>query len=512
VSRTPEQPPPPEERKHGRNSEWTHLFSEDILSMPDKWEYPWFAAWDLAFHLIPLVMVDPAFAKKQLDRLTREWYMRSNGQLPAYEWALSDVNPPVQAWAALRIYQIEQQSLARREGANGKAKGDRPFLQRVFHKLLLNFTWWVNQKDAAGKNVFQGGFLGLDNIGVFDRSKELPTGGYLNQADGTSWMGMYCLNMLAIALELAKEDSTYEDIANKFFEHFLHIADAIDGIGDADIALWDKEDGFYYDALRLPEGHQLPLKMRSMVGLIPLFAVNVLELETIDQFPGFKKRMQWFIRHRPDLKKNVACMETPGMEARRLLAIVYGEKLKLILQRLLDEEEFLSPHGIRAVSKYHENHPYRLDLNGESHYVNYEPAESTTGLFGGNSNWRGPIWFPVNYLLIESLFQFYRYFGDEFTVECPTGSGKFMMLKEVAIALSKRLVSIFEQNSEQNPEGQRPVYGKTDVFQKDPHWRDYILFHEYFHGDNGSGLGASHQTGWTGLVAAMISQNAAYDA
>ncbi len=491
----PGQPSPPSERKSGRNREWAHLFSEDILSMPDKWEYPWFAAWDLAFHLIPLVMVDPDFAKHQLDRITREWYMQPNGQLPAYEWAFSDVNPPVQAWAALRIYQIEQKS---------HGQSDRPFLQKVFHKLLLNFTWWVNRKDMEGNNVFQGGFLGLDNIGVFDRSKELPTGGYLNQADGTSWMGMYCLNMLAIALELAKADDAYEDIASKFFEHFLYIADAIDGIGDADIALWDKEDGFYYDALRMPDGHQLPLKVRSMVGLIPLFAVNVLEFETMEQFPGFKKRMQWFIQKRPDLKKNVACMETPGMGARRLLSIVYGAKLKLILQRLLDEEEFLSPHGIRALSKYHKDHPYRLELPGDNYYVHYEPAESTTGLFGGNSNWRGPIWFPVNYLLIESLLQFHKYFGDEFTVEFPTGSGKDMTLQEVAIALSRRLVSIFEQDSA----GDRPVYGGLEVFQSDPHWRDYILFHEYFHGDNGAGLGASHQTGWTGLVATLISQNA----
>jgi hypothetical protein len=344
----PEQPAPASERKTGRNAEWTNLFSEDILSMPDKWEYPWFAAWDLAFHLIPLVVIDPDFAKLQLDRLTREWYMQPNGQLPAYEWAFGDVNPPVQAWAALRVYQIEQKIYGR---------SDRQFLQRVFHKLLLNFTWWVNRKDMEGKNVFQGGFLGLDNIGVFDRSKELPTGGYLNQADGTSWMGMYCLNMLAIALELAKEDDSYEDIASKFFEHFLYIADAIDGIGDAEIALWDEEDGFYYDALRLPNGQQLPLRVRSMVGLIPLFAVAVLEVKTLEQFPGFKKRMQWFIHNRPELKNKVACMETPGMGARRLLAIVYGTKLRRILQRLLDEGEFLSPHGIRALSKYHQAHP-----------------------------------------------------------------------------------------------------------------------------------------------------------
>ena len=490
----PGQPPPPPERKQGRNHEWISLFSEDILSMPDKWEYPWFAAWDLAFHLIPLAVIDPDFAKLQLDRLTREWYMQPNGQLPAYEWAFSDVNPPVQAWAALRVYQIEQKFYG---------KADRSFLQRVFHKLLLNFTWWVNRKDAEGKNVFQGGFLGLDNIGVFDRSKELPTGGYLNQADGTSWMGMYCLNMLAITLELAKEDSTYEDIANKFFEHFLYIADAIDGIGDAEIALWDEEDGFYYDALRMPDGRQFPLKVRSMVGLIPLFAVTVLKIETLQQFPGFKRRMEWFIRNRPDLKENVACMETPGVGARRLLAIAYRTKLERMLQRMLDENEFFSPFGIRAVSKYHQEHPYNLQLEGHEYGVRYEPAESSIGLFGGNSNWRGPIWFPVNYLIIEALWRFYEYFGDSFKVECPTGSGQEMTLREVAIALSHRLVAIFEQDTT----GRRPLYGTLEVFQSDPHWRHLILFHEYFHGDSGVGLGASHQTGWTGLVAAMILQN-----
>ena len=490
----PNQPPPPE-RKAGRNHEWTNLFSEDILSMPDKWEYPWFAAWDLAFHLIPLVVIDPNFAKLQLDRLTREWYMQPNGQLPAYEWAFSDVNPPVHAWAALRVYQVEQRFYER---------ADRQFLERVFHKLLLNFTWWVNRKDIEGKNVFQGGFLGLDNIGVFDRSKELPTGGHLNQADGTSWMGMYCLNMLAIALELAKDDDTYEDIASKFFEHFLYIADAIDGIGEMEIALWDEDDGFYYDALHLPNGEQFPLKVRSMVGLIPLFAVTVLEPETLNQFPGFKRRMEWFIRNRPELKNNVACMETPGVGARRLLSIVFGSKLKRLLQRLLDPNEFLSLYGIRALSKVHLEHPYTLHKGEHDYCVRYEPAESTTGLFGGNSNWRGPIWFPVNYLLIESLWRFHDYFGDSFTVECPTGSGQEMTLRQVAIVLSQRLVTIFERDES----GHRPVYGGIELFQSDPHWRDYILFHEYFHGDNGAGIGASHQTGWTGLVAAMILQNA----
>jgi hypothetical protein len=497
------QPSPPPNRKSGRNHEWIYLFSEDILSMPDKWEYPWFAAWDLGFHLIPLAVIDPDFAKVQLDRLTREWYMHPNGQLPAYEWKFSDVNPPVQAWAALRIYQIEQKFDGTGEGQS-PTSGDRAFLQRVFHKLLLNFTWWVNRKDIEGKNVFQGGFLGLDNIGIFDRSAELPSGGYLNQADGTSWMGMFCLNMLAIALELAKEDISYEDIASKFFEHFLHIADAINNIGEMDIALWDEEDGFYYDVLRLPDGRQFPLKVRSMVGLIPLYAATVLELETLQQFPGFKRRMQWFISNRLDLKDNVACMETPGMGARRLLAIAYRAKLQRILQRMLDENEFFSPFGIRAMSKYHQEQPYTLQLDGHEYCVRYEPAESRTGLFGGNSNWRGPIWFPVNYLIIEALWRFHSYLGDSFKVECPTGSGNEMTLREVAIALSQRLVALFQRNESDC----RPVYGGIETFQSDPHWRDYILFHEYFHGDNGAGIGASHQTGWTGLVAALILQNA----
>ena len=495
----PRQPTPPPERKRGRNHEWGTLFSEDILSMPDKWEYPWFAAWDLGFHLIPLAIIDPEFAKLQMDRLTREWYMHPNGQLPAYEWKFSDVNPPVQAWATLKVYQIEQKF---------HGQGDRAFLQRVFHKLLLNFTWWVNRKDMAGNNVFQGGFLGLDNIGIFDRSAELPTGGYLSQADGTSWMGMYCLNMLSIALELAKEDSAYEDIASKFFEHFLYIADAIDGIGETEIALWDEEDGFYYDALHLPDGQQLPLKVRSMVGLIPLYAVSTLEIETLKQFPSFKGRMDWFIRNRNDLKKNVACMETPGMGARRLLAIAYRDKLQRILERMLDENEFFSPFGIRAISKYHEEHPYSLNLGGEDYVVRYEPAESSTGLFGGNSNWRGPVWFPVNYLIIEALQGFHAYFGDHFTVESPTGSGNKITLAEVAQDLSQNLIALFCRDQS----GRRPVYGGTELFQTDPHWRDYILFHEYFHGDNGSGIGASHQTGWTGLVAAMILQNAEHRA
>ncbi|MDZ8239800.1 MAG: glucosidase [Nostoc sp. ChiQUE01a] len=483
-------PPPPAERQNGRNQEWFHLYNEDILSMPDKWEYPWFAAWDLAFHTIPLAMIDPDFAKYQLDVLTREWYMHPNGQIPAYEWKFSDVNPPVHAWATLRIYQIEQKIYGRT---------DRQFLERVFQKLMLNFTWWVNRKDAKGNNVFQGGFLGLDNIGVFDRSAELPTGGHIDQSDGTSWMGMYCLNMLAIALELAKANPVYEDIATKFFEHFLYIADAMNKIGEMEASLWNESDGFYYDVLHLNE-QQITLKVRSIVGLIPLFAIETIEPETLKMLPGFKKRLEWFIRNRPDLRQNVACMETKGIGARRLLAIVSRDKLRSILQKMLDESEFFSPYGIRALSRFHAEHPYTFDVNGCQFRVDYEPAESSSGLFGGNSNWRGPIWFPVNFLLIESLQKFHSYLGNDFKLECPTGSGKMMTLGEIAAELSQRLTRIFLKDSS----GKRPVYGATKKFQNDPYWQDLILFYEYFHGDNGAGIGASHQTGWTGLVAKLI--------
>ncbi|MGH7799775.1 MAG: MGH1-like glycoside hydrolase domain-containing protein [Thermodesulfobacteriota bacterium] len=493
----PAEPPPPPERKHGRNHSWTHLYNDDILSMPDKWEYPWFAAWDLAFHTVPLVMIDPDFAKRQLILLTREWYMHPNGQIPAYEWAFGDVNPPVHAWAAWRIYNIERKIYGQE---------DKLFLERVFQKLLLNFTWWVNRKDSEGKNVFEGGFLGLDNIGVFDRSAQLPTGGHIEQADGTSWMGMYCLNMLAIALELAKENPSYEDIASKFYEHFIYIADAINKIGGEDAGLWDEEDGFYYDVLHLPDGRYHPLKVRSMVGLIPLFAVETLEQETLRRLPGFKSRLEWFIENRPELSKNVACMRTPGMGERRLLSIVNQDKLRKILRRMLNEKEFLGPCGIRAVSRYHAEHPYVFDINGHEYRVNYEPAESTSGLFGGNSNWRGPIWFPVNFLLIESLQKFHYYLGDNYKVECPTGSGKEMTLWEVATELSNRLMKIFLKD----PTGRRPVYGGAEEFQTDPHWRDHILFYEYFHGDNGAGIGANHQTGWTGAVAKLIQQYGEY--
>lgn len=488
----PNEPNPPE-RSSKRNQEWIHIFNNDVLSMPDKWEYPWYAAWDLAFHVIPLCMIDPEFAKRQLSRLTREWYMHPNGQLPAYEWTFSDVNPPVHAWATWRVYQIEKEIYGR---------ADKHFLERVFQKLLLNFTWWVNRKDVEGKNIFQGGFLGMDNIGVFDRSSQLPTGGYLQQADGTSWMAMYSLNMLTIALELAKENSAYEDIASKFFEHFLRIADAMDGIGKTEISLWDEKDGFYYDALHFPDDHQCPMKVRSLVGLIPLFAIATIEQETLDKFPGFKRRLDWFINNRPDLKKNVACMETPGIGATRLLAIAYPDKLRRILRPMLDEAEFLSPYGIRSVSKYHESHPYILTVNKQEYRVDYEPAESTIGMFGGNSNWRGPIWFPINYLIIESLQKFHYYLGNDFKVEYPTNSGQMITLEQVATDLSKRLSRIFLKDHL----GRRPFNGGIEKFQTDPQWRDLILFNEYFNGDNGAGLGASHQTGWTGLVAKLLQQ------
>lgn len=496
---------PPSERQQGRNHEWTHLFNDDVISMPDKWEYPWFAAWDLAFHVLPLAMIDPELAKRQMDVLTREWYMHPNGQLPAYEWDFSDVNPPVHAWATWRVYKIEQKIYGR---------ADRAFLERVFQKLLLNFTWWVNRKDRNGKNVFQGGFLGLDNIGVFDRNTQLPNGGYLDQSDGTSWMGMYCLNMLAIALELAKDNPSYEDIASKFFEHFLYIAEAMNHIGTAATKLWDDTDGFFYDVLHLPDDHHIRLKVRSIVGLIPLFAIEPLEPDLLELMPNFKRRMEWFIRHRPALRRNVACMETEGIGARRLLAlcyvtprsVVHQDKLRRILARMLDEQEFLGPYGIRALSKFHSEHPYIFNLDGQQLRVDYEPAESGSNLFGGNSNWRGPVWFPVNYLLIESLQKFHYYLGDDFKVECPTGSGQLMTLWEVAMELSQRLMRIFLRDES----GQRPVYGGTEKFQADPHWQDLILFYEYFQGDNGAGIGASHQTGWTALVAKLIQQEAEY--
>ena len=487
-------PTPPEGRWHGRNHDWRHLYNADVISMPDKWEYPWYAAWDLAFHCIPLSLVDPDFAKEQLILMLREWYMHPNGQIPAYEWAFGDVNPPVHAWAAWRVYRIEEKR---------RGKGDRNFLERVFHKLMLNFTWWVNRKDAEGNNIFEGGFLGLDNIGVFDRNTQLPDGSFIEQSDGTSWMAMYTLNLLAIALELAREDQAYEDVASKFWEHFIHIAHAMNNIGRDNVELWDEEDGFYYDVLHTPDGQHIPMRVHSMVGLIPLFAIETLEPEMLDRLPGFRRRMEWFIQNRPDLTGNVASMEMPGKKERRLLSIVNQNRLRRVLKMMLDENEFLSPYGIRALSRFHLEHPYSIKLDGEEHRVDYEPAESTTGVFGGNSNWRGPVWFPVNYLIIESLQKFHYYFGDDFKVECPTGSGQMMTLWEVAADISRRLSSLFLRDED----GRRPVHGASQKFQSDPHWRDLLLFYEYFHGEHGAGLGASHQTGWTGLVAKLLQQS-----
>jgi len=487
-------PVPPAEREAGRNHEWKHLYNEDVISMPDKWEYPWYASWDLAFHCVTLALIDPDFAKEQLLLFLREWYIHPNGQIPAYEWAFGDVNPPVHAWAAWRVYKIERRI---------RGRADRAFLARVFQKLLLNFTWWVNRKDAEGMNVFQGGFLGLDNIGVFDRSAPLPTGGHIEQSDGTSWMGMFCLNMLAIALELAKEDRTYADMASKFFEHFVYIADAMNNRGGHGIELWDEEDGFYYDVLHLPDGERHKLKVRSIVGLIPLFAVETLEAEIVDALPGFKKRLLWFIENRPQLRGNVTVAPTPDGNVRRLLSIVNAERVPRVLRFMLDEGEFLSPYGVRALSQFHRDHPYVLHVNGREYRVDYQPAESNSGLFGGNSNWRGPIWFPLNYLLIESLQKFHHFFGGEMKVECPYGSGRLADLRDVGADLSRRLIRIFLRDES----GRRPVYGGLERFQGDPHWRELIQFHEYFHGDNGAGIGASHQTGWTGLVAKLIEQN-----
>jgi hypothetical protein len=490
----PTQPPPPAERGHGRNRDWAHLYNDDVVSMPDKWEYPWYAAWDLAFHAITLALADPEFAKQQLTLFLREWYMHANGQIPAYEWAFGDVNPPVHAWAVWRVYKLDR----KRAG-----QPDREFLEGAFHKLLLNFTWWVNRKDAEGMNVFQGGFLGLDNIGVFDRSAALPTGGHIEQSDGTSWMGMFCLNMLAIALELAKDNPAYEGVASKFLEHFVHIAHAMDDRGGEGVALWDEEDGFFYDALHLPSGETRPMKVRSLVGLIPLLAVETLEPEVVDRLPGFKRRMEWFIRNRPEFREHVQSLGQGRDGERRLLSIVTREQLPRVLRLMLDEGEFLSPYGIRAVSRYHRDHPYVLVADGREHRVDYEPAESSTGLFGGNSNWRGPIWFPINYILIEALQKFDHFYGPTLRVECPTGSGVETTLWDAATELSRRLTRIFLRGSD----GRRPVHGGVATFQADPHWRDLIWFYEYFHGDEGAGIGASHQTGWTGLVAKLLQQS-----
>jgi hypothetical protein len=487
-------PPPPPSRRPIRNHDWEHLANFDLISMPDKWEYPWYAAWDLAFHCIPLVLVDPDFAKRQLVLMTREWYMHPNGQLPAYEWSFGDVNPPVHAWAAWRVYKID---------AKQSGTADRDFLEGVFHKLLLNFTWWVNRKDADGNNIFQGGFLGMDNISLFNRSELLPTGGHIDQSDGTAWMGAYCLTMLKIALELAVENRVYQDMATKLFEHFLRIAHAMTNCGGQGHSLWDEQDGFFYDALHLPDGRLIPLKVRSLVGLLPLFAVETIEPDVLKTMPDFERRMHWFVNNRPQLSDHMACVDVPGVGQRRLFAILTREQLVRVLRRMLDEDEFLSDYGIRSLSKYYQTHPYSLQLNGQTHTIRYQPAESDSGLFGGNSNWRGPIWFPINYLIIESLQKFHHYYGDDLKVECPTGSGQMMTLGEVATELSRRLIHLFLRNGE----GKRPIYGGQQILQDDPQWRDLVLFYEYFHGDNGAGLGASHQTGWTGLVAKLIQQS-----
>ena len=493
----PAGPEPPVERRRGRNHDWTHLFNADVVSMPDKWEYPWYAAWDLAFHCVALALIDSSFAKEQLILLLREWYMHPNGQLPAYEWAFSDCNPPVHAWAAWRVYKIERRQ---------RGVGDRAFLERVFHKLLLNFTWWVNRKDTEGRNVFEGGFLGLDNVGVFDRSAPLPTGGHIEQSDGTSWMGMYCLTMLAIALELAEQDSSYQDVASKFFEHFVYICRAMNNLANKGIELWDARDGFYYDVLHLPDGRHFPLRVRSIVGLVPLFAVETLESDIVDKLPGFKRRMQWFIENRPEFGDHVETWTSSGGLVRRFLSLVSRDRLRSVLRYMLDETEFLSPYGVRALSRFHAEHPYVLHVGSVAYQVDYEAAESRTGAFGGNSNWRGPVWFPMNFLLIESLQKFHWYLGDAYKVECPVGSGQMLNLWEVATELSRRLTRIFLRDAN----GRRAVFGGTEKFQRDPHWRDLLLFYEYFHGDNGAGIGASHQTGWTALVAKLLRQIGEY--
>jgi len=491
----PAQPPPTHGGKRdARNAEWQHLYNDDVISMPDKWEYPWYAAWDLAFHCVPLALVDADFAKRQLLLMLREWYMHPNGQLPAYEWNFSDVNPPVHAWAAWRVYQIEK---------SRSGRGDITFLERIFHKLLLNFTWWVNRKDEGGNNVFEGGFLGLDNIGVFDRSQPLPGGIYLEQSDGTSWMAMYSLNLLTIALELARHDPAYEDVASKFWEHFLFISYAMAHQEQGDeVNLWDEQDGFFYDILRLGQGRYERVRIRSMVGLIPLCAVATLDSEQLRGLPAFSRRMQWFLDHRPEFAASVARMHVTGQGERRLLSLVSPDRLRRVLRYLLDESEFLSPFGIRALSRHHERHPFSVIVGGAEHRVDYEPGESTTPLFGGNSNWRGPIWFPVNYLLIEALRTFHHYFGADYRVECPTGSGTWLTLREVADEIARRLArTVLTDHA-----GRRPVFGGEDRFDRDPLWQAHVPFYEYFHADTGRGAGASHQTGWTALIATILAE------
>jgi hypothetical protein len=485
VKGDPGQPPPPASHADSRNRDWEHLYANDVLSMPDKWEYPWFAAWDLAFHMIPMARIDPNFAQAQLELLLREWYMHPNGQIPAYEWNFSDVNPPVHAWACWRVYKISGRSGSR----------DLPFLERCFQKLLLNFTWWVNRKDVQGRHVFAGGFLGLDNIGLFDRSRPLPSGQSLAQADGTAWMAFYCATMLSMALELAQKNSAYEDIASKFFEHFVQIIDAMNAVGGE--GLWDETDGFYYDQLLLEGRTSVPLRVRSLVGVIPLLAVEVLDQQQIDRLPGFKKRMDWFLANRPDLAQYVSCVQGATNAApRRLLAMASERRLKAVLRYVFDESEFLSQWGIRSMSRHYEKNPYCLHLDGQDYSLRYEPAESQTSLFGGNSNWRGPIWFPLNYLLIEALERYHYFYGDSLTIEVPTGSGNMLNLAQAAAVIAKRLSAIFTLDEN----GRRPCFGDNFRYAEDPNWRDHLLFHEYFHADIGCGLGANHQTGWTALI------------
>ncbi len=485
-------PPPPPGHESGRNAGWSHVDSRDLLSMPDCWEYPWFASWDLAFHCVALAHLDPAFAKRQLILLGREWYQHPNGQLPAYEWNFGDVNPPVQAWAALRVAEIDA---AKREERGEDGAVDRDFLERVFHKLALNFTWWVNRKDASGENVFEGGFLGLDNIGLFDRSQPLPVAGRLEQSDGTAWMAMFSLNLLEIALILAHEDHVYEDLATKFFEHFVYIAAAMSGQ-----ELWNEEDGYFYDVVALDDGTRTPVRVVSVAGLIVLFAAAIVEDADLTDLPDFARRLDWFLRHKPDAAAHCLSFMKPGHAGRRLLSVVDAQRLQRILQRVLDPGQLLSDHGVRSLTAELRDRPYSMDLGGETSSIDYEPAESTNFLFGGNSNWRGPVWFPVNYLLIEALDRYGRYFADQLVVEDPAGSGQAVTLHQVSDDLARRLVSIFLCG----PDGRRPVFGGTELFQRDPAWRDQLWFHEYFHGDNGAGLGASHQTGWTGLVLDLI--------
>ncbi|MEM7030703.1 MAG: glucosidase [Chloroflexota bacterium] len=487
----PDTIPPPSDRQEGRNHDWDHLTNFDVISMPDKWEYPWYATWDSAFHCLPLAMVDPDFAKRQLTLFTREWYMHPNGALPAYEWAFGDVNPPVHAWAALRVYQLD---------AEQTGQPDRQFLEGIFHKLLLNFTWWVNRKDEDGRNIFQGGFLGLDNISIFDRSNALPTGGHLDQSDGTAWVGFFSLIMMKIALVLAEENPVYQDSATKFFEHYLRIAHAITNDEGDGPALWHEEDGFFYDTLHFDDDTVIPIKVRSLVGLMPLIAVELLDQSLLDRMPDFARRMDWFLKNRAFLSEPVEQGLKPDGTEHHLAAFLTKEQVTSMVRYLLDENEFLSDYGIRSVSKHHESHPYHLEVGGQHYGVTYWPAESKHGLFGGNSNWRGPIWFPINFLLIEGLQRYHHFYGESLKVEYPTGSGNWVTLQVVAQGLSERLTQIFLRNQT----GRRPVYGRQHIFQNDPHWRDHILFYEYFHGDNGAGLGASHQTGWTGLVAPLL--------